>query len=610
MRAGPPAPLRRGPGAGACGGLYARACAAVSLGEMFKNHPRGLPVLFFTEMWERFGFYLMLGIFTLYMKAGADANPAKSGLGLTPQQASDIYGTYIALVYLTPFVGGLLADRVLGYRKAIVIGGVLMGLGYSGLAIPGYGPTFFLSLLLIIVGNGFFKPNISTLVGNLYNTDQFRPYKDAGFNIFYMGINIGAFVCNFVAAYLRNTYGWGYAFLAAGVGMFLGVGWFLGGMKHTAEADVIKPSKPEDQPVGTILGAVFGPAFAFAAVGWFVPALVLGAGATVFGTQSNDAFLFACVPVVYYYYTLWRRSDGEDKERIGALLPIFAAVIAFWAIFHQNGDALTTWADRYTRREIPEAAAPVAEAVGGVQRVDTHLREISVTDDHGNPVKGPDGKPAKELGPDPYFNNMPRDQWPAQPAPACSAEVIPPETEEKCKAAQTKLVSTELFQSVNAFFVVLLTPLVVGVFASLRRKGKEPSTPAKLSLGLFITALSTLVMVAATFITHNGAEKGSAMWLIATYGVITVGELCLSPMGLSLVSKLSPPRLTALMMGGWFLSTSIGNKLSGILSGLFTLFEHKSGVFLINFGGALVASLLIFLMLPRLKRVMTKYLGE
>ena len=163
---------------------------------MFKNHPRGLPVLFFTEMWERFGFYLMLGIFSLYMLDAPDeANPAMGGLGFSDTKAADIYGTYIALVYLTPFVGGLLADRILGYRKSIVIGGILMGLGYSGLAIPGDGLNFWISLALIIVGNGFFKPNISTLVGNLYDKhDAYRPHKEAGYNIFYMGINIGAFV--------------------------------------------------------------------------------------------------------------------------------------------------------------------------------------------------------------------------------------------------------------------------------------------------------------------------------------------------------------------------------------------------------------------------------
>jgi POT family proton-dependent oligopeptide transporter len=180
---------------------------------------------------------------------------------------------------------------------------------------------------------------------------------------------------------------------------------------------------------------------------------------------------------------------------------------------------------------------------------------------------------------------------------------------QECSKYNLKLVSTELFQSVNAFFVVVLTPVVVGAFAWLRRRRKEPSTPGKIALGMFITALSTLVMIGATFATHNGDIKGSAMWLVATYFVITIGELCLSPMGLSMVSKLSPPRLTALMMGAWFLSTSIGNKLSGILSGLFTLFEHKSGIYIINCVLALASCGLIMLLLPRLKRVMDKYLS-
>ena len=581
---------------------------------MFKNHPKGLPVLFFTEMWERFGFYLMLGIFVLYMEAGADpVLAARSGLALPESQSKDIYGTYIALVYLTPFIGGLLADRMLGYRRSIIFGGILMGVGYCGLAIPGYGLHFFTSLLLIIVGNGFFKPNISTLVGNLYNEEQYKPYKDAGFNIFYMGINIGAFFCNFVAAYLRINYGWGYAFLAAGIGMFLGVIWFIAGQKHTAHADILKPTQPGDQPVGTILASVFVPAFAFAGLGWFVPGLLFKDGAgqpgTLFGTHSNDAFLFACIPVVWFYASLWRRSIGEDKERIGALLSVCAAVIAFWAIFHQNGAALTTWAERYTSRELPAAVASAAQSVDFVQEVNTGKREIKVKDGHGDIVKGADGKPVIVMGPDPYFDNLPAAEHPPAPPPECMVPKLSDEKKQECSKYNLKLVSTELFQSVNAFFVVALTPLVVGVFAWLRRRRKEPSTPSKIALGMFITALSTLVMIAATFATHNGDLKGSAMWLVATYGVITVGELCLSPMGLSMVSKLSPPRLTALMMGAWFLSTSIGNKLSGILSGLFTLFEHKSGIYIINCVLALASCGLIMIMLPRLKRVMEKYLG-
>ena len=178
---------------------------------IFRKHPKGLPYLFFTEMWERFGYYLMIGIFLLYM-----IDTDKGGLEFPKKEASDIFGTFIALVYLTPFMGGLLADRLLGYRISITIGGILMGLGYLGLAIPGM-TAFWLSLLLIIVGNGFFKPNISTLLGKLYNAQEYKTLKDSGYSIFYMGINIGAFVCNFFAAYLRNHFGWGYAFAAAGV---------------------------------------------------------------------------------------------------------------------------------------------------------------------------------------------------------------------------------------------------------------------------------------------------------------------------------------------------------------------------------------------------------
>lgn len=554
---------------------------------MFQKHPRGLPVLFFTEMWERFGFYLLLGIFSLYMQDPPDAaNPAMGGLGFSDAQAADVYGTYIALVYLTPFVGGLLADRILGYRKAIVIGGVLMGLGYCGLAIPGSGPSFWLSLLLIIVGNGFFKPNISTLVGNLYDKQaRFKPHKEAGYNIFYMGINIGAFICNFVAAIARNNVGWWAAFLSAGIGMFLGVAWFLAGQRHVAEADEIKPTKPGDQPVGRILGGVFGPAAAFALVGWFGVPLLAGGGGDLFGSHSNDAFLFACIPVVWFYASLWRRAEGEDRERIGGLLPIFGVVVVFWAIFHQNGSALTVWADRFTAREMPASVESFASSFDLIERVDTKPRDVPLVDAHGVRVVE-NGKPVVTQGPDPYFNNVPEAQWPSQPI---------------------ALFSTELFQSINAFFVVAFTPLVVGVWAWAARRGREPSTPAKISIGLFITALSTLVMVAATYATHNGAEKASWLWLCGTYAVITCGELCLSPMGLSLVSKLSPPRLTAVMMGGWFLATSIGNKLSGILSGLLDAFEHRSVVFLINFAAALVASGLIAAMVPRLRRVMARY---
>ncbi|MBN1154066.1 MFS transporter, partial [candidate division KSB1 bacterium] len=310
---------------------------------MFKNHPRGLVVLFFTEMWERFGFYLMLGIFTLYMidKTG--------GKGFSDVKAADIYGTYLALVYLTPFIGGLLADKILGYRLAISIGGILMGLGYLGLAFPG-DTVFYASLLLIIIGNGFFKPNISSLVGKLYDHDPYKKLKDSGFNIFYMGINIGAFICNFIAAYLRIKYGWGYAFAAAGIGMFIGLTWFWTGQRHVRTIDMIDRGHEGNWHVLKLLLSVFLPAIAGGLVGWFLPGMLLKH--PLFLTHSNDAFLFASIPIVIYYCSLWIKAPKEDKSQLAALLTVFSVVILFWAIFHQNGSALTIYAERHTIREV------------------------------------------------------------------------------------------------------------------------------------------------------------------------------------------------------------------------------------------------------------------
>src|SRR5215475_11424766 len=219
------------------------------------RHPRALYVLFFTEMWERFGYYLLAGILPLYLR-----DTMKGGKGMDNAHAADIAGSYVALVYLTPFIGGLIADRYLGYRRAIILGGSLMATGYFMLAIPGGNALMFASLGIIIIGNGFFKPNISTLLGNVYNAEELKPKKDAAYNIFYMGINIGAFVCNFVAAYLRNNYSWGYAFGAAGVGMVIALVWFLSGMRHVKRADVIKPVQPEDMPFSRIALYVFLPA--------------------------------------------------------------------------------------------------------------------------------------------------------------------------------------------------------------------------------------------------------------------------------------------------------------------------------------------------------------
>jgi len=553
------------------------------------KHPKGLPYLFFAEMWERFGYYLMIGIFVLYLE------DPKAGFAMEPKQSADIYGTFIALVFLTPFLGGLLADRIMGYRLSITIGGLLMGLGYCLLAVKGY-TIFYLALFLIILGNGFFKPNISTLLGNLYNEDRYRPLKDAGYNIFYMGINIGALICNFCAAVLRNEFGWSVAFFGAGVGMFIGVGIFWLGMRHYKHADVLKAVRPEDQPLSRIFGLTILPALIAGALGWIIPG-------NIFGSDSTDAFIFGSLPVVYFYFSLWKKSSPGEKKPIGAMLAIFGVVVVFWAVFKQNGTALTTWANKYTDRSLPAA---IEKPITKLQFADTvpYVKDsIILTDHHFRRQKRATKVIDKKTGelkdtmvyaktfsyPD-YFKNQPPSQLPQD-------------------GGSVLTVNTEIFQSVNPFWVVALTPLVVLFFIMLRKRGREPSTPSKIAWGLVISALSTLVMVGAVYAGDNGAVKVSAWWLIGAYGVITVGELCLSPMGLSLVSKLSPPRLTALMMGGWFLSTSIGNKLSGILASMWDTYENKALFFLVNCALLGAAALLLFFLLKNLNKIFKEYGG-
>src|SRR5215203_6281560 len=252
------------------------------------KHPKALYILFFTEMWERFAYYLMVGILFLYL-----IDP--TGKGFDQTLGADVVGSFIALVYLTPFIGGLIADRYLGYIKSIFIGGSLMAAGYLGLSLPG-NMAMYISLALIIVGNGFFKPNISTLLGNIYNREDLKPLKDNAYNIFYMGINIGAFVCNFVAAYLRNQYGWGYAFAAAGVGLIIGLIILFFNLKHVRHGDVKKQVQGEDMPMSKILLYVFVPAIAAGIVGWVLPTKLFGQA--MMGSQASDAFIFACLPII------------------------------------------------------------------------------------------------------------------------------------------------------------------------------------------------------------------------------------------------------------------------------------------------------------------------
>jgi len=546
---------------------------------MWKNHPKALPYLFLSEMWERFGYYLMIGIFTLYLK------DVEAGFAMTEKEASDLYGTFIALVFLTPFIGGLVADRYLGYRKSIVIGGLMMGAGYLMMGIHSL-PMLYTAMTLVIVGNGFFKPNISTLLGNFYSKEEYLDKKDEGYNIFYMGINVGAFICNFFGAALQILLGWQYAFMAAGIGMFIGVIVFLMGTKHYVGYDHKKGTQEGDMSFLRIVLFILLPSVIFGVIGWFLKGITSDANPNsyIFGSDSTDAFVFACIPIIFFYGSLYVKAKVEDKRPIGALLSIFAVVILFWAVFKLNGSALTTWADRYTDREVTGTTEKVFSTLVQSKEI-TYEKASTELYDAKFRLQKENGEVLKVVDYPIYFRNV-------------SKEKLPEE------GSKISVWATNLSQSINPGWVIILTPLVVAFFTFLRTRKKEPSTPTKIAFGLLISALSVLIMVAAVHIGNNGTEKVSVWWLVANYGVITIGELFLSPMGLSVVSKLSPKNITALMMGGWFLSTSIGNKLSGVLASLWDTYDDKANFFWVNFGLLMFATLIMFALVKNLNKVM------
>lgn len=548
---------------------------------MWSKHPKALPYLFLSEMWERFGYYLMIGIFTLYLK------DVQTGFAMTEKEASDLYGTFIALVFLTPFIGGLVADRYMGYRWSIVMGGLMMGAGYFLMGIHSL-PMLYLAMTLVIVGNGFFKPNISTLLGNFYTNDEYKDKKDEGYNIFYMGINVGAFICNFFGAALQIMFGWKYAFMAAGVGMFIGVIVFLMGTKYYGDQTEKKGVQPGDMPFYKIVLFILLPSVVFGVIGWLLKgtASVTNPDSYVFGSDSTDAFIFACIPVIFFYASLYFKAREDDKRPIGALLTIFAVVILFWAVFKLNGSALNTWGDRYTDRQVTGTTESLFSTLKLSDKIAYKKDSVGVYDEQFR-LQKVDGQVLKEVNYPTYFRNVAPEKLPAE-------------------GTEISVWSTNLSQSINPFWVILLTPLVIAFFSYLRHRQKEPTTPTKIAFGLLISALSVLVMVAAVKAGSNGTEKVSVWWLVANYGIITIGELFLSPMGLSIVSKLSPAKITSLMMGGWFLSTSIGNKLSGVLASMWDTYEDKSHFFWVNFGLLMFATALMFLLLKNLNKVMAE----
>ncbi|MCB0743264.1 MAG: peptide MFS transporter [Ignavibacteriales bacterium] len=421
---------------------------------MLKEHPKGIMVMFTTEMWERFGFYIMMAILVLYMD---------SEFGWSDSVKGDHYGMFLGLVYFIPLLGGYLGDKLFGQINTVIAGSVFMLFGYISLALSSAEQLvfFYIGLFLVAFGTGIFKVNMAVLVGNLYKEKVHL--KDAGFNIFYMGVNVGATIAPLAATllgYLFNDYR--ISFWAAAVGMVIALLTFNMGKSKIMSADVKQSRKTEKEIVHIEIGKT------------------------------------------------------ETAQRMVSLAMLFIIVIFFWMAFYQNGFALTLFAERSTK----------------------------------------------------------------------IYDLLRPET----------------YQFFNPFFILVLTPVLLGLFNRLNKKGKEPSTPLKIFIGMTIMGISMVIMVFASL---NGGNSDSNImspyWLISTYLVVTLAEILISPMGLSYVSKVAPPKLQGRMMGGWYAATAVGSYGSGLLGKYYSDFAHHE-YFIILTGILIFSAVLALLSMKKLNR--------
>jgi POT family proton-dependent oligopeptide transporter len=477
----------------------------------FFGHPRGLATLFFTEMWERFSYYGMRALLILFMVATVE----QGGLGFNVAKSGAIYGLYTAMVYLMGVPGGWVADRILGQRHAVLYGGIIIALGHFSMAIPGL-PTFYFGLALIVIGTGLLKPSISTMVGQLYRENDHR--RDAGFSIFYMGINIGAFISPLVCGYVGQTINWHWGFGLAGIGMTLGLIQYVLGGKFLGEAGLypVPSENPAAQKRTLVLGIVGGTA-AFG-----VLALLSVTGViqlTAEGIANAVGILLIVLSVGVF---AWLLGAGDwtpvEKKRFLAIAVLFLASALFWSAFEQAGSTLNLFAERNT---------------------DKHL-----------------------------FGYAYPSSW---------------------------------FQAINSLFIIAVAPMLAWLW--VRLGSKDPSSPAKFSLGLIFVGLGFVVMVVAGIRASSGVQV-SSVWLWITYFLHTVGELCLSPVGLSAFTKLAPARVAGFMMGVWFLSTSIGDYIGGRMASLYESWTLPS-----LFGAVAVFCIVLGVALALFVKPMKKLMG-
>lgn len=453
--------------------------------QISQKHPKGLYVLFFAEMWERFSYYGMRAILLLFL-----LDNIKGGMGMSAAEGTAIYGLYTASVYLLTLPGGWLADNILGQKKAIWYGGIVIMLGHIILAIPAGAGIFFLGLSTVAIGTGLLKPNISSIVGELYPEGGAR--RDAAFSIFYMGINLGSFLGIAIVGYLGEKVNWHMGFGAAAIGMLLGLIVFRYGSATHLKGLGEVPSAKEDSQDPAAPTSSGNKMLGYGLIALLVVFLIVlqSTGTinmtTAQGLAQGAGIIIVSISAAYFLFILVAGGlTRVEKYRVGVLIILFLAIALFWAGYEQAGTSLQIFAERHTQRMI-----------GGWE------------------------------------------------------------------------VPSSWFQNFQPTFVLIFAPVLASLWISLSSKNRNPSIPVKFAMGLILLGLSFFVMVAASNIAVKG-ELASPFFLTFTYFLHTIGELCVSPVGLSSYTKLAPKRYVSQLMGIWFVGASLGNLIAGLFAGGF-----------------------------------------
>ena len=484
------------------------------------GHPVSLSTLFFTELWERFSYYGMRALLVLFMVDEVQ----QGGMGMDDEMATSIYGLYTAFVYLACLPGGWMADRLLGARKAVWVGGLIIAAGHFALAVPNQS-AFFTGLLLVIIGTGFLKPNISAMVGQLYPEGGAR--RDAGFTLFYMGINIGAFLGPLICSYLGEHVNWHIGFGAAGIGMLLGVIQYWVTSHRLGDTGLLAAPLPASNESTPGMDRAWYPVIVFFVVLTTVVGLtfsgVLKFNALALAQYATYIIVGLAVVFFVYIFTFGKLNPTEFKQTL-VIVVLFIASAIFWSGFEQAGSSLNLFAERHTNRLVFGFEIPSG--------------------------------------------------W---------------------------------FQSLNPFYIVVFAPVFASLWIRLAKRQLDPSMPAKFALGLLLLGLGFLLMVgAAKWVTAG--NQAAPYWLILTYLFHTMGELCVSPVGLSSVTKLAPKRFVGQMMGIWFLATSLGNLIAGLMAGRFNkeAINEMPDLYLQIVLTAIGAAVLLILFTRRIKKLLVK----